>query len=404
MCYCDNEELSQPLLYGDDRAKLAHMATQALLKDSIAPDRQLDIVVDEVTALAPGRALIDPKVVEAAARGWSANTIRAFLSDLRLWDSWCRRSGIQPADATADTLAGYVRALSGLDRESGVAQATGTRAAATISRYFVNIGWAYRMAGRDDPTASQLVRFEHRAARRRIGTRQRQARGIRFKGDIEDLDAPASGLSLTALLKACRKDMLGARDGALLLTAYDTGCRRSELVAIDVDDIEGPDGDGAGTLFIPQSKTDREKGGAYAYLSAATMTAIARWRRMSGVERGALFRRVDTHFDGSVRRVGEVALAPYSITLIYKRLVRAAFERKLLGAISETELERWVSSVSSHSIRVGVAQDNFAAGEGLPAIMQAYRWRDAKTVMRYGAKLVAKSGASARLAKRFAVE
>jgi hypothetical protein len=30
-----------------------------------------------------------------------------------------------------------------------------------------------------------------------------------------------------------------------------------------------------------------------------------------------------------------------------------------------------------------VAQDNFAAGEDLPAIMQAYRWRDARTVLRY---------------------
>jgi hypothetical protein len=37
----------------------------------------------------------------------------------------------------------------------------------------------------------------------------------------------------------------------------------------------------------------------------------------------------------------------------------------------------------------------------LRAIMKAYRWRDANTVMRYGAKLAAKSGASARLAKRF---
>ena len=69
--------------------------------------------------------------------------------------------------------------------------------------------------------------------------------------------------------------------------------------------------------------------------------------------------------------------------------------------MSEAQLERMVAAVSSHSIRVGVAQDNFAAGEGLPAIMQAYRWRDARTVMRYGARLAAKSGASARLAKRF---
>lgn len=72
--------------------------------------------------------------------------------------------------------------------------------------------------------------------------------------------------------------------------------------------------------------------------------------------------------------------------------------------MGEAELERWVKAVSSHSIRVGVAQDNSAAGEGLPAIMPAYRLRDAHTVLRYGAKLAAKSGASARLARRFSEE
>ena len=102
-----------------------------------------------------------------------------------------------------------------------------------------------------------------------------------------------------------------------------------------------------------------------------------------------------------IDRIGAARLHPNSIGLIYKRLVRRAWEKRLLGEMSEAELDRWLKAVSSHSIRVGVAQDNFAAGEGLPAIMQAYRWRDARTVMRYGAKLAMKSGASARLAKRF---
>lgn len=130
------------------------------------------------------------------------------------------------------------------------------------------------------------------------------------------------------------------------------------------------------------------------------MRAIARWRDAGHIDTGALFRRVETHFDGSVRTVGQGPLHPNSITLIYKRLIRTAFDRKLLGEMSEAELQRWLKAVSSHSIRVGVAQDNFAAGESLPAIMQAYRWRDPKTVMRYGAKLAAKSGASARMAAR----
>ncbi len=302
--------------------------------------------------------------------------------------------------ASADTVAAYVRALSGQDT-SEAACSTPTRSAATIGRYLVHIGWAYQMAGRDDPTKAPLVRLEHRAARKALGVKQRQARAIRFKGDVLDLDGPASGICLATLLKAVRRDMLGARDEALLRVAYDTGCRRSELVAITVGDVDGPDADGAETLSIGASKTDRERAGALAYLSPATMRAIARWRERGGIDRGALFRRVETYFDGSVRTVGQGALHPNSITLIYKRLIRRAFDKRLLGAMSEVEVARWIAAVSSHSIRVGVAQDNFAVGEGLPAIMQAYRWRDPKTVMRYGAKLAAKSGASARLAARF---
>src|SRR3546814_2702669 len=95
------------------------------------------------------------------------------------------------------------------------------------------------------------------------------------------------------------------------------------------------------------------------------MVAIARWRDAGHIDRGALFRRVETHFDGSVAGVGRDALHPNSITLIYRRLIRAAHAKKLLRPMSEAELERWVKAVSSHSIRVGVAQDNFAADESL---------------------------------------
>jgi len=172
-------------------------------------------------------------------------------------------------------------------------------------------------------------------------------------------------------------------------------------VQIDVVHIEGPDGEGGGILHIPSSKTDRKQEGAEAYLSPATMAAIARWRAAAKITKGPLLRRVTTHFDGSIDSIGTTRLHPNSISLIYKRLIRQAWEKGFLGEIGENEITRWLQSVSSHSIRVGVAQDNFAVGEGLPAIMQAYRWRDARTVLRYGSRLAAKSGASARLAKRF---
>src|SRR3546814_12807948 len=113
------------------------------------------------------------------------------------------------------------------------------------------------------------------------------------------------------------RDLLGQRDTALLRLAYDSAARRSELVAIDVDHLEGPDVEGAGTLFIPSSKTDQEGEGAYAYLSPETMAAIGRWREAARIESGPLFRRVETHFDGSIASVGRSALHPHSITLNY---------------------------------------------------------------------------------------
>ena len=355
-------------------------------------------VVAQVEALAPARRLADPQLVAAAARAWSANTMRAFLSDLKLWDGWCRCRSIKAAAAEPGDVAAYLRALSGVERDQ--TSPVAVRAAATIERYLVSIGWADRMAGLVGPTAAALVRLELKAARRLLGTRQRQARGLRYKGDVADLDDPAAGVCLAHLLKACRRDLLGARDRALLLVAYDSGCRRSEIVAIDCCDVEGPEADGSGILLIGASKTDRERKGAIAYLSPTTMRAIEDWRAMAGIGAGPLFRRVEVHADGTPRQVGARRLHPNSISLIYKRLIRTAWARGLFGAMPEADLNRWIAAVSSHSIRVGVAQDNFAAAESLPAIMQAYRWRDAKTVMRYGAKLAAKSGASARLAKR----
>ncbi|WP_240653357.1 integrase [Sphingomonas crocodyli] len=358
--------------------------------------RTLDDVVDAVTVRAAGDVLVDRDLIRVAVRAWAPNTIRAFLSDLVIWDDWCRRSALQLSEATPETTAAFIRALAGVDVVAGIE----VRAAATIARYLVNIGWAYRMVGIADPTNGPLVSLELKAARRVLGTRQRQARALRFKGDVAELDAPAAGLCITHLLKACRRDLMGDRDRALLLVAYDTGFRRSELVGIDVADIEGPDVSGAGTVELGRSKTDQVGEGAFAYLSPVTMRAILRWRDAGHIDAGALFRRVETHFDGSVRTIGREALHPNSISFIYKRLTVAAWEKGLLGPIGEAERDRLVAAVSSHSIRVGVAQDNVAAGEAMTAIMQAYRWRDPRTVMRYGARLAAKSGAAARMAAR----
>jgi site-specific recombinase XerC len=79
------------------------------------------------------------------------------------------------------------------------------------------------------------VKLRLAAVRREKGTAQKQARPLRFKGPVRDVerDRPR-GLNIRALLESCGDDLPGLRDRALLSAAYDTGLRASELVAVAV--------------------------------------------------------------------------------------------------------------------------------------------------------------------------
>lgn len=89
------------------------MAADRPLSTIRAGGHDLPAIVDKVAALAPGRVLVDSTMVAAAARAWTANTIRAFLSDPLLWEAWCRAAGLPPGEGTPQAVAAYVRALAG---------------------------------------------------------------------------------------------------------------------------------------------------------------------------------------------------------------------------------------------------------------------------------------------------
>jgi hypothetical protein len=61
-------------------------------------------------------------------------------------------------------------------------------------------------------------------------------------------------------------------------------------------------------------------------------------------------------------------------------------------------------SASSHSFRVGKLQGHIGPGNDIGPIAQAYAIKDPRTVMRYGTRLRAKSGAAARLAEKMVGE
>ncbi len=151
----------------------------------------------------------------------------------------------------------------------------------------------------------------------------------------------------------------------MLLVAYDSMRRRSELTSLRVEDIEWLADDGA-TILLRKSKTDQHGSGKWIHLSAETTHALHQWLSTTKVNEGLIFR--------GVRSSGAITdgLCESRISRIYKALARKA-------GLSET----LVQSISGHSMRVGGAQDLLNVGASLPQIMVKGGWAKTDTVMRY---------------------
>src|SRR5258708_688112 len=137
------------------------------------------------------------------------------------------------------------------------------------------IGRAHRASGVVDPTASEEVQLALNEMGRNSTARQKQARGLTW-AEIE------------VFLSVEPRNLRDVRDRALVAVAYDTMCRREELVSLRVEDIAEA-GDGSGNVLIRRSKTDTTGEGATAYLSPLTMRLLGHWSKEAGVKEGQIF-------------------------------------------------------------------------------------------------------------------
>ena len=176
-----------------------------------------------------------------------------------------------------------------------------------------------------------------------------------------------------------------------------------------IDQIE-PHYDGSGTLEIPNSKTDQDGRGAYAWLSPHSMLRLNRWSNASDIGEGIAFRRIaaahrrakDNDALSSAERVytiGPNSLTRQGVNAIYRRVAESAFEQGLVD-VSAAMLDKVVKAISTHSLRVGLTQDLFAAGEDGTSIAHALRWASTVTALRYGRELSVRSNAAAKLLRR----
>lgn len=133
-----------------------------------------------------------------------------------------------------------------------------------------------------DPTKDPEVRIAMKRMHRTLGRSANQAYGIRH-----DL--------LNLLLVNVGDSIRGLRDGALLQLAYDTLCRRSELVTLRMDDVVATHhGDGMHySILLRKSKVDQEARGRYLPLRAQTILAIEQWTNTAKLSEGPILRSID---------------------------------------------------------------------------------------------------------------
>jgi integrase len=292
-----------------------------------------------------------------ARRVYPEATLRAWRFDWAAFLAFCKPRRLMPLPASPSTVAAYIEACG----EAG-------KKPATVRRYLATIACAHRAAKLINPNDDEDVKLALTGFYNRSPARQRQAKALGWHQIKRFLITAGEGI---------RAD----RECALLCVGYDTMARRSELVALNVEDFSFLS-DGSGRVNIRRSKTDQAGEESLAYLSPDTAAYLRIWLRVSGIKRGAVFRRV----------IGRGRIGPrLQVDAIAQTFKRVA---EFVGMTSEETKE-----VSGHSIRVGATQDMLALNIDLASVMQAGRWKTTAMPMRYGEQVQAGLGGMARTAK-----
>ena len=278
-------------------------------------------LADAPTATSTHLELLDDRARDYAYRSRAEATWRGYASDWRGFAAWCRQHGLQALPAAPETVARYLV-------DAAARYKTGS-----LQRHLSAIASAHRAGGHESPTRAEAVRLVWAGIRREHGTAQQGK-------------APLVTADVAAMVAALPRGPLGVRDRALLLVGFAGAFRRSELVALDVADVERT---AAGLVVtIRRSKTDQEGAGRKLGIPAGKnprtcpVRALRAWLELARIQDGPLFRGVDRH--GNVLgRLSDRGVA---------RAVKRAAERAGLDP------ERY----AGHSLRAGLATAAAAAG------------------------------------------
>ena len=285
------------------------------------------------------------ETLERIDGAYAPASIRAYKADFNELIHFCDEEEEGALPTHPQTIANFI-----------VKMSNGKRSSASIRRAVAGIATIHKLNRHQDPTKDPDVVLEMRRMHRKLGRSSNQAGSI----NADTLDR---------LLLATDDSIRGIRDRALLLVAYDTLCRRSELVSLQVKDVKinMKNGIKTSSILLRKSKTDQDSTGKWLHLSPRAHLALVEWMKelpegqenlIVGIDRGG--------------RISRSSLNSGQVNRIYKQIARDAGLDELV-----------IEGISGHSMRVGAAQDLLNSGASMPIIMQRGRWSKTDTVMRY---------------------
>ena len=286
-------------------------------------------------------AILETQRQDFAMGSRADNTKRAYTGNWRTFCDWCAERGVASLPTSPDTLSLYIT-----DR-------AGSAKVATLQQALSSIAKAHKMAGHEDPR-NEAVRSVWEGIRR-------------AKGIAPTRKAAAVTDEIKLLVAATPDTLKGTRDRALILIGVAGAFRRSELVALDLADVDfAPEG---ARVTIRRSKTDQEGAGDTIGIPYGTnpetcpVRSLMAWLKAAKIEEGALFRRINRH-----GHLGE-RLTAQSVALVVKELAAAA------GLAA--------SRYAGHSLRAGLATSAAAAGVSLDVLMSQTRHKSTTVAMGY---------------------
>lgn len=202
-------------------------------------------------------------------KGLAQNTAESYRRDVALWVSYCSERGIDVLSPTPEEITGFLECL-----REGKEPATRAMAPSSVARIVVSLRGFYRYLVMEDRISSDPTA--------RVGV-PRRPRAIPKAIPLDEVER---------FLEQPADSPLGHRDRAILETLYGAGLRISELVGLDVDDVDVD----AGTVLVRAGKGDRSRRvplGTHARRAIERYVTVVRpalLQRSSGASaRGALF-------------------------------------------------------------------------------------------------------------------